>query len=332
MSTRQAFPPRPASVVSVLPVASTSTASGTALAVTSVASVQFGAATAAHLFPWVGPVATVSLRLVGAALVLLLIGRPWARRWTRPEFTAALLFGAVFTCMNVTLYLALDRLPLASVITLEFLGPLTVAIVTASSWATRGWALPAAGGVALLGGSLGGTDPLGVVFALAAACCWAGYILLSGRMGRSGTGLAGLGVGCAFGAVVMLPIGFATAGTHVLEPRAVALGLFVGVVSSAIPYSLDLLALRRLPTAVFGVLTSLNPGVAGLAGYLVLDETLTVRRFAGVVLVMVASAGVTVTPLVRRARRRRRSSATVVVRNEAPSLPPSVDCSPAARA
>ena len=298
-------------------MASTSTASGTALAVTSVASVQFGAATAAHLFPWVGPVATVSLRLVGAALVLLLIGRPWARRWTRPEFTAALLFGAVFTCMNVTLYLALDRLPLASVITLEFLGPLTVAIVTASSWATRGWALPAAGGVALLGGSLGGTDPLGVVFALAAACCWAGYILLSGRMGRSGTGLAGLGVGCAFGAVVMLPIGFATAGTHVLEPRAVALGLFVGVLSSAIPYSLDLLALRRLPTAVFGVLTSLNPGVAGLAGYLVLDETLTVRRFAGVVLVMLASAGVTVTPLVRRARRRR-SSATVVVRNEAP--------------
>lgn len=302
-------------------MAPTSSASGTALAVTSVASVQFGAATAAHLFPWVGPVATVSLRLAGAALVLVVIGRPWARHWTRPEVTAALLFGAVFTCMNVTLYLALDRLPLASVITLEFLGPLTVAIVTARSWATRGWALPAAGGVALLGGSLGGTDPLGVVFALLAACCWAGYILLSGRMGRAGTGLAGLGLGCAFGAVIMLPVGFATAGTHLIEPRTLAWGLLVGVLSSAIPYSLDLLALRRLPTAVFGVLTSLNPGVAGLAGYLVLDESLTARRFAGVALVMVASAGVTLTPLLRRTRRRRAPDPVLYAEECAPAAP-----------
>lgn len=300
-------------------MASTSSASGTALAVTSVASVQFGAASAAHLFPWVGPVATVSLRLAGAALVLVAIGRPWARRWTRSDVSAAAVFGAVFTCMNVTLYLALDRLPLASVITLEFLGPLTVAIVTAQSWATRGWAVPAAGGVVLLGGSLGGTDPLGVVFALLAACCWAGYIVLSGRMGRAGTGLAGLGLGCAFGAVVMLPIGFATAGTRLVEPRALALGLLVGVLSSAIPYSLDLLALRRLPTAVFGVLTSLNPGVAGLAGYLVLAETLTARRLAGVALVMVASAGVTVAPLLRRARRRRAPDPVVHAEECAPA-------------
>lgn len=272
---------------------------GTALAVTSVASVQFGAALATHLFSRVGPVGTVSLRLVGAALVLCLLARPWRRRWTATDARAAVLFGGVFTCMNITLYLALDRLPLATVITLEFLGPLAVAIVTARSWATRGWAVPAAAGVALIGGELSGGDTVGVLFALAAACCWAGYIVLSGRMGRSGTGLAGLAVGCLFGAVIMLPVGAAVAGTDLLRPSTAVIGLAVGVLSSAIPYSLDLLALRRLPTAVFGVLTSLNPGVGALAGFLVLDQDLTAGTLVGVALVMLASVGVTVTPLLR---------------------------------
>ena len=276
---------------------------GTALAVTSVASVQFGAAIAAQLFSRVGPVGTVSLRLVGAALVLAVLARPWRRRWTRPEALSSVLFGGVFTCMNVTLYLALDRLPLATVITLEFLGPLTVAIVTAGSWATRVCAVPAAAGVILIGGELSGGDALGVVFALAAACCWAAYILLSGRMGRSGTGLAGLAVGCVCGALVMLPVGAAVAGTDLVRPSTAAIGMAVGVLSSAIPYSLDLLALRRLPTAVFGVLTSLNPGVGAIAGYLVLDQALPGTTLIGVGMVMLASVGVTLAPVLRGARR-----------------------------
>ena len=275
---------------------------GTGLALTSVASVQFGAALAAELFPRVGPVGTVSLRLIGAAIVLVAFARPWRRTWSRAELGTSVLFGGVFTVMNVSLYLAIDRLPLATVITIEFLGPLTVSIVTAGTWRTRVWALPAAAGVALLGGSLSAHDLAGIGFALIAACCWAGYILLSGRLGRSGTGLAGLSLASVFGAIVMLPIGAATAGTALLSPGIAALGLAVGVVSSAIPYSLDLLALRRLPTAVFGVLTSLNPAMAALAGFVVLGEGLPPRRLAGVALVVVASIGITLAANLRRRR------------------------------
>lgn len=277
---------------------------GTGLALVSVASVQFGAALAAHLFDRVGPVGTVSLRLVGATVVLLIIARPWRRRWTRRELGTSLLFGAVFTAMNVSLYLAIDRLPLATVITLEFLGPLGVALATASGWRTRVWAVPAAVGVALLGGTIAGGDLLGVVFALLAACCWAGYIVMSGRVGRTGTGLPGLAIGLVLGAVVMAPVGAITAGADLLRPGTVAIGLSVGVLSSAIPYSLDLLALRRLPTAVFGVLTSVNPAMAALAGFLLLDQTLSLRQALGVLAVMAASIGVTVT-----SRRRRRPQA-----------------------
>lgn len=278
---------------------------GTGLVVASVASVQFGAAVAAKLFPLVGPLGTVTLRLIGAALVLVVLSRPWRRRWTRAEIGASMLFGAVFTAMNATLYLAIERLPLATVVTLEFLGPLTVAIVTAATWWTRIRAVPAAAGVLLLGGSLSGGDLGGVVYALVAACCWATYIVLSGRIGRTGTGLAGLGLASVFGAIVMLPIGVLSAGTTLFHPGTVAVGLAVGVLSSAIPYSLDLLALRRLPTAVFGVLTSLNPAVAALAGLIVLGEILAGGQLGGIALVMLASVGVTLSSTIRRSYRRR---------------------------
>jgi inner membrane transporter RhtA len=281
-------------------------ATGTGLAVISVLSVQFGAAVAAHLFDRVGALGTVALRLTVAALVLCAATRPWRAMRTRADLRASLLFGAVFTGMNTALYLAIEQLPLATVITLEFLGPLGVAIVTARTWTTRAWALPAAAGVALLAGALPGGNALGIAFALSAACCWAGYIVLSGRLGRGGPGVAGLAVGCAAGAVVMLPVGAATAGTALLQPGVLVIGVAVGVLSSAIPYSLDLLALRRLPTAVFGVLTSLNPGVAALAGALLLSQTPTPLQLVGIGLVMVASAGVTLSQAVSGSTARRR--------------------------
>lgn len=268
---------------------------GTGLAVSSVASVQFGAALASTLFPVVGPVGTVGLRLAVAAVVLAITNRVWRVRWRRSELKLVLLFGAVLATMNTSLYLALDRLPLATTITLEFLGPLAVAIGTAASRRERWWVLPAAAGVALLGGTLRLDDLLGVVFALNAAVCWACYILLSGRIGRSAGGQAGLALATVLGAVVMLPIGILTAGSLLWHPSTLALGLAVGVLSSALPYSMDMMALRRLPTAVFGVLTSLNPAVGALAGWLVLSQQLPWEGLAGVALVIVAGAGITVT-------------------------------------
>jgi inner membrane transporter RhtA len=280
-----------------------STAAGTVFAVSAAGSVQFGAALAATLLPLVGPIGTVSLRFVGAAVVLLLLTRPWRARWSRRDLRTVVAFGVVFVAMNVSLYVALSRLPLATAITLEFLGPLGVAIVTAVTWGPRVWAVPAAVGVALIGGSLRADDLLGVLAALGAALAWASYILLSRRMGTSNHALGGLALATVLGAVITLPAGVLTAGADLLEPRTLVLGLAVGVVSSAIPYSLDLLALRRLTTAVFGVLTSLNPAVAALAGLLVLHELPPHRQLVGIALVMVASAGVTLTGRVGAAAR-----------------------------
>jgi inner membrane transporter RhtA len=268
---------------------------GTTYAIASVCSVQFGAALAATLFDKVGPLGTVSLRLVGASVAMALLTKPWRRRWTGDMLRQAALFGAVLVSMNASLYLAINRLPLATGITLEFLGPLGVALATASSWRQRIWTLPVGLGVALLGGTLHVDDLLGVGFALTAALCWAAYILLSRRMGASGEGLGGLGMASILGAVVMLPVGLADGGSHLLRPSTAALGLLVGLASSAIPYSLDLLALRRLPTAVFGVLTSLNPAVAGVAGLLILGQHLPSAQLVGIGLVIAGSGGITLT-------------------------------------
>jgi inner membrane transporter RhtA len=270
-----------------------SVATGTVCAVAAATSVQFGAALAATLFSLIGPVGTVSLRFLGAAVVLVLLTRPWRSTWSRRDLHTVLAFGLVFVAMNLCLYTAVDRLPLATAITLEFLGPLGVAIATATTWGQRGWAVPAAAGVALIGGSLRAGDVLGVLAALGAGAAWASYILLSRRMGTSRHALGGLALATVLGAVVTLPAGVLAAGADLLDPRTLAVGLIVGVVSSAIPYSLDLLALRRLPTAVFGVLTSLNPAIAALAGLVVLHELPPHRQLVGIALVVVASAGVT---------------------------------------
>jgi inner membrane transporter RhtA len=286
-----------------------SVATGTVLAVSAATSVQFGAALAATLFPLIGPVGTVCLRFAGAAVVLGLLTRPWTAAWSRRDLRTVTAFGVVFVAMNVSLYLAVSRLPLATAITLEFLGPLGVAIATAVTRGQRCWAVPAAAGVALIGGSLQASDTLGVLAALVAALSWASYILLSRRMGTSAHALAGLALATVLGAALTLPAGVLTAGAGLLEPRTLMLGLTVGVVSSAVPYSLDLLALRRLPTAVFGVLTSLNPAIAALAGLLVLHELPPERQLAGIALVVVASAGVTLTG--RRSRRSGRGSRQV---------------------
>jgi inner membrane transporter RhtA len=302
-----------------------SPATGTLFAVSSVASVQLGAAVAATLFSRTGVLGTVSLRFVAASCVLLVLTRPWKVRWRAADMRTVVAFGLAFAAMNSSLYLAISRLPLATAITLEFLGPLGVAVVTATGARQRVWALPAAVGVALIGGSLRADDLVGTVAALCAALAWASYILLSRRMGTSEHGLAGLALATLLGAAVVAPFGVATAGSALVQPRVLLLGATVGVLASALPYSLDLLALRRLRTAVFGVLTSLNPAAAALAGLVVLGELPPHRQLLGIALVVVASVGVTASgrrPRAARALTPTGTPATTSVEPRCPSAGP----------
>lgn len=291
---------------------------GVGLVLTEVASLQFGAALAATLFPLLGPIGVVAGRLTGAALALGLVAtalrihavrRPRAarrlkhgvRRLRAPKrpkaaWRLAVAFGVLTAAMNSCVYLALARLPLGAVITLEFLGPLGLALALSRRWRDAGWAGCALAGVLLLGGGLADADLVAVLLALVAAGCWAGYVLLSRQMGSQG-GLQTLALAAVIAAVAMLPFALTWSGAALLRhPGAVGLGCLVGVVSSALPYALDLLALRRLSARVFGVLMSLNPAVATLAGWLVLGQQMSGWQLVAVGLVVLASVGATAAP------------------------------------
>jgi inner membrane transporter RhtA len=197
--------------------------------------------------------------------------------------------------MNLSFYLAIDRIPLGIAVTLEFVGPLGVAVLGSRRLLDGLWAALAAVGIVLLAplNVLGNSDldPVGVAFALLAGCLWACYILLSARVGGAFPGGTGLVLSLAVGTVVLLPVGMADAGYALLDPWLLLAGLGVALLSSAVPYSLEMQALRRLPTRVFGVLMSLEPAVATLIGFAVLNELLDLRAVAAVVLVTAAAAG-----------------------------------------
>lgn len=262
------------------------------LVVAGLACQEVGASLAVLLFPQVGPLGMVMLRLVFSAVILLLIARPRVRGHARPDWTAVVLFGVVLAMMNALFYLALERLPLGVTVTIEVLGPLVLSIVAsrrASAWL---WALLAlAGVVALGGGGWDRLDPLGVVFALGAAASWAFYILASARVGRAFPKLDGLALAMAVGAVIALPFGIADAGAALLRVDLVALGAAVAVLSSTIPYAFELMALRRLPAAVFAILMSLAPATAALAGFVFLGQYMTPLEVLGIGLVIAASMG-----------------------------------------
>jgi inner membrane transporter RhtA len=272
----------------------TSRAAGPAvlLVVTGLACQEVGASLAVLLFPEVGPLGMVMLRLVFSALLLLVITRPALRGHSREAWRAVILFGLVLALMNGLFYLALERLALGVTVTIEVLGPLVLSIVAsrrASAWL---WALLAlAGVVALGGGGWDRLDPLGVVFALGAAASWAFYILACARVGREFPRLDGLALAMAIGAVVMLPLGIWDAGGALLRLDLVALGAAVAVLSSTIPYALELIALRRLPAAAFAILMSLAPATASLAGFLLLGQQLAWLEIVGIALVIAASIG-----------------------------------------
>lgn len=262
------------------------------LVVVGLACQEVGAALAVLLFPEVGPLGMVMLRLVFSAIVLLLIARPVLRGHSRDGWLAVLGFGLVLATMNGLFYLALERLPLGVTVTIEVLGPLVLSIVAsrrASAWL---WALLAlAGVVALAGGGWDRLDPLGVLFALGAAASWAFYILASARVGREFPRLDGLALAMAVGALIALPFGILSAGSALLRPDLLALGAVVAVLSSTIPYALELIALRRLPAAAFAILMSLAPATAALAGWLLLGQDLLWLEIVGIALVITASIG-----------------------------------------
>jgi inner membrane transporter RhtA len=255
-------------------------------------SVQVGAALAKQLFAVVGSAGTVALRLFFAALVLLVVWRPTLRMGRR-AWAVVVAYGAVLGVMNLCFYLALERVPLGIAVTIEFLGPLAVAIGGSRRLLDGLWALLAAGGVVLLAEGRGEVHLVGLLLALAAGACWASYILLSAVLGRHTSDGGGLALGMVVAALVAAPLGVVDSGVGLLQPWVLAVGLGVALLSSVIPYSLELEALRRMPPKVFGVLMSLEPAVAAIVGLVVLGEVLGPIQWVAVLLVITASVGAT---------------------------------------
>jgi inner membrane transporter RhtA len=264
----------------------------TVLVLGGVASVQFGAAFAKTLFDNVGPAGTVFLRVVFAAVILVIAWRPAIRGRSGADWRLIVAFGFALVAMNLSYYEALNRIPLGIAVTFEFVGPLGVAIAGSRHALDILWVVLAAAGILLLS-DFGGADldRLGVAFALIAGCFWAAYILLSVRVGRAIPGGQGLALAMAAGALMLAPVGVGSGGSDLLSPEVLAVGLAVAVLSSAIPYNLELEALRRMPSNVFGVLMSLEPAAAALAGFVILGEDLVAREIVAIGLVVAASAG-----------------------------------------
>ncbi|MET0715009.1 MAG: EamA family transporter [Mycetocola sp.] len=253
---------------------------------------ELGASFAVLLFPTAGALGMVALRLVFSAIVLLLICRPSLRGHSRRDWLTVTGFGFTLAAMNVLFYEALARLPLGAAVTIEVLGPLLLSVIVSRRAASWLWAVLAFVGVALLSrGGLEELDPVGVAFAAGAGVAWAGYILMSARTGARFPKLDGLAIAMAIGAIVTLPFGLTTAGSALFSPAVLLLGLAVALLSSAIPYALELLALRQLAAASFSILMSLAPAIAAIVGALVLGQELTLISGIAILLVVAASAG-----------------------------------------
>lgn len=266
------------------------------LVVAAAMSVQFGAALAATLFDDIGPAGASVLRVGIAAAILLAVWRPRIRGIAAADLRLAALFGLALGGMNFTFYEALDRIPLGIAVTVEFLGPLAVAVVGSRRRLDLLWAALALAGIVLLASPSGaGADAVGLALATVAGICWAAYIVLGVRLGRAFHDGSGLALGMAVAVLVPLGPGIAEAGIDLLAPAILAMGAAVALLSSVIPYTLETESLRRLPANVFGVLMSLEPAVAAAAGFIVLGQSLGAVELAAIACVVAASVGVTST-------------------------------------
>lgn len=265
---------------------------GIGLVLAGALSVQFGSAVAALLFPRAGALGVVALRVTIAAVLLLAVCRPRLSGHSRTDWAVAGAFGLALGGMNILFYQAIDRIPLGPAVTLEVLGPLLLSIAAVRRVVSLLWAGLALAGVFLLGqDGFGQLNPAGARFALGAGAMWAAYIVFNSRAGARFPRLDGLAVAMAVAALVSLPLGIGSAGITLLDPELLGLGLAVALLSSGVPYTLELLALRRLPASTFAVLMSLAPAIAALAGFLVLGQTLSALECLAILLVVGASAG-----------------------------------------
>ena len=264
------------------------------LVLVGILSVQFGAGIAKSLFDEISPTTIVWLRLVTSAIVLVAIARPVLLGRSRSDWLVVLAFGASLGLMNWAIYQAFARIPLGVAVTLEFVGPLTLAVVGSRRVRDLLWVLLAGLGVAVLGFEGGGDmDVLGVLFALLAGAMWASYILLSAQTGRRWPGFDGLALASVVATVLLTPFAVGEGGGDLLDPRILLLGAAVGLLSSVVPYSCELVALRSIRPSVFSILMSLEPAAAALAGMVVLGEFLTWEQWLAMACVVIASVGAT---------------------------------------
>jgi inner membrane transporter RhtA len=269
-----------------------SSTSAIGLVLAAACSVQGGAAVAKSLFATLGPPGVVFLRLLFGSIALWTIARPDLRGRARRDLLLVVALGVVLVSMNLTFWESLERLPLGVAVTVEFLGPLGVAVIGSRRPLDLVWVAAAAAGVALLADSGGQTvSTVGLLLAAIAGFFWALYILLGVRVGQAFAGATGLAPAMALGAVLVAPWGIISAGHHLRDPQLLGAGVGVGLLSSALPWSLEIEAMRRLPSNVFGIVLSLEPAVAALAGLVFLHEHLRPRAWLAIVLVVTASAG-----------------------------------------
>jgi inner membrane transporter RhtA len=260
--------------------------------------IQTGASIAKQLFPLIGPEGTTALRLGFSAVVLWLVFRPWRALPMGRDWQAIIIYGLCLGGMNILFYLAIARIPLGIAVALEFTGPLTVALLASRRKRDLFWVACAIAGILLLLPDMRGVDaldPLGVLLALAAGACWAGYILFGKKTGSQASGGITVALGITVAAVVLVPVGAVTQGLALLSWQVLPLGLLVGILSSAVPYSLEMVALRHMTSQNFSVFMSMEPAIAALAGLLILSELLTLWQWMAIALVIVASLGSSLT-------------------------------------
>ncbi|WP_443333296.1 EamA family transporter [Streptomyces sp. CB01580] len=263
-----------------------------ALVVAGGLSVQFGASVAVLLMPRAGALGVVTLRLGVAALAMLIVCRPRLRGYSRGDWGTVLAFGVAMAGMNTLFYQAADRIPLGAAVTLEVLGPLALSVIASRRLVNVVWAGLALGGVVLLsGGGFDRLDPVGAAYALGAGVMWATYIVFSARTGRRFPQADGLALSMVVAALLTLPLGVLESGSKLLVPSTLGLGVVVALLSSVLPYTLELMALRRLPAPTFAILMSLEPAIAATAGFLVLGQALAPTDALAIALVIGASMG-----------------------------------------